>query len=136
MSTTAPVIFTQFTIGTAPGNTASSGYTTHAVEGREITIEEETVEVDDSQLLLNSYLVTFRVTSYDSDVRNDAGRIQFDGATAVSPAIITFTGASGAATMTISGVRLIGKDVPNANGRRGFEIFGQKRVTTNPIVFS
>ena len=135
MSTTAPVIFTQFQITTL-ANTAPSGYNTHAVEGREITVEEETVEVDDGQLLLNSYLVTFRVTSYDSDVRNDADRIQFNGATAADPAIITFTGASGAATMMISGIRLIGKDLPNANGRRGFEIFGQKRVTTNPITFS
>lgn len=133
---TLPVIFTQFTIGTAPGNTATSGYATHAVEGREITVEEQTVNVDDDQLLLNSYLVTFRVTSYASGIRNDAGRIQFDGATPCNPAIITFNGASGAVTMTISGVRLIGKDMTDANGRRGFEIFGQKRVTTNPIVFS
>lgn len=135
MSVTAPVIFTQFQVTTL-ANANPSGYNTHAVEGREITIEEETVEVDDGQLLLNSYLVTFRVTSYDTDVRDDAGRIQFDGASPADPAIITFTGASGAATMMISGIRLIGKDVPDANGRRGFEIFGQKRVTTNPITFS
>lgn len=135
MSTTAPVIFTQFTVGDTPANANVSGYNTHAVEGREITVEEETVEVDDGQLLLNSYLVTFRVTTYASGIRNET-RVQFNGTTAVNPAIITFTGASGAATMSISGIRLIGKDLPNANGRRGFEIFGQKRVTTNPIVFS
>jgi hypothetical protein len=135
MSTTAPVIFTQFTVGDTPANANASGYNTHAVEGREITVEEETVEVDDGQLLLNSYLVTFRVTTYASGIRNET-RVQFNGTTAVNPAIITFTGASGAATMTISGIRLIGKDLPNANGRRGFEIFGQKRVTTNPITFS
>lgn len=135
MSVAAPVIFTQFQVRNLGGGTAS-GYNTHAVEGREITVEEETVEVDDSQMLLNSYLVTFRVTTYDTDIRNDAGRVQFSGNAACDPVEIQFTGAAGAATMNISGVRLIGKDVPNANGRRGFEIFGQKRVTTNPITFS
>jgi hypothetical protein len=130
----APVIFTQFNIRNLGGGT-SSGYATHAVEGREITVEEETIEVDDSQLILNSYLVTFRVTSYASAVRDET-RVQFNGATTVNPAEIQFVGSSGAVTMTISGIRLIGKDMPNANGRRGFEIFGQKRVTTNPITFS
>jgi hypothetical protein len=135
MSVAAPVIFTQFNVRNLGGGTVS-GYNTHAVEGREINVDEETVEVDDSQMLLNSYLVTFRVTTYDTDIRNDAGRVQFDGNSVTNPVEIQFVGAAGAATMTISGVRLIGKDMPNANGRRGFEIFGQKRVTTNPIVFS
>jgi hypothetical protein len=130
----APVIFTEFQIRNLGGGTAS-GYNTHAIEGREITVEEETIEVDDSQLILNSYLVTFRVTTYDSDIRNDANRIQFDGATPRDPVEIRFVGSAGAQTMTISGVRIIGKDMPNANGRRGWEIFGQKRVTTNPITF-
>jgi hypothetical protein len=130
----APVIFTQFNIRNLGGGT-SSGYATHAVEGREITVEEETIEVDDSQLILNSYLVTFRVTSYASAVRDET-RIQFNGATPVNPAEIQFVGSSGAVTMTISGIRLIGKDLPNANGRRGWEVFGQKRVTTNPITYS
>jgi hypothetical protein len=129
-----PVIFTQFNIRNI-GGASSSGYATHAVEGREITVEEETIEVDDSQMILNSYLVTFRVTSYASAVRNET-RVQFDGATLVNPAEIQFVGSAGAVTMTISGIRLIGKDMPNANGRRGFEIFGQKRVTTNPIAFT
>jgi hypothetical protein len=130
----APVIFTQFNIRNL-GGASSSGYATHAIEGREITVEEETIEVDDSQMILNSYLVTFRVTSYASAVRNET-RVQFDGATLVNPAEIQFVGSAGAVTMTISGIRLIGKDMPNANGRRGFEIFGQKRVTTNPIAFT
>lgn len=135
MSITAPVIFASFAVADASTGSNSTTYTAHAVEGREITVEEETVEIDDGQTLTNSYLVSFRVTTYDSDVRNDT-HIQFNGASGIDAARITFTGAAGAATMQIDGIRLNGVDAPAANGRRGYTIHGTKRVTTNPITYS
>lgn len=134
MAVALPVIFSSFRIENSGGGSPTT-YSTHAVEGREITIEEAVVDIDDEQSLLNSYLVSFRVTCYDDAVRSDA-RVTFNGASPVNPARIVFVGASGAVTMTIDAIRLNGKDMPDANGRRGFEIFGKKRVTTNPIAFS
>lgn len=134
MAIASPVIFSSFRIALAGGSGATT-YTTHAVEGREITIEEAVVDIDDEQSLLNSYLVSFRITCYDDAVRADA-RVSFNGNAPVAPAQIAFIGATGAVTMTIDNIRLNGVDQPDANGRRGFTIFGKKRVTTNPIAFS
>lgn len=103
-------------------------YSLHLMEGAEVTIEEVTDQVDDGQTLVSAYDVSFSVDIYDDAPLSDSN-INTNTAQVPVKSNVTFVGAPGSATLTITNT--ICNGVRNyENNRSAIRLTGSKRTTS------
>jgi hypothetical protein len=124
MAIAKPIIYTGISIADAGGANAAT-FDLHLVESAEVTPEPVTSMVDDGQTLTDYYDVTFAVNLYEMSVLSDA-RVYSDGSAEPIKADITFTGATGADDLTLSGVIINGTQTYDGN-RTQARLHGSKR---------
>lgn len=124
MAITKPIIFDEIEIQDAAGTNPTS-YDKHLVDAAEVTPEPETSQIDDGQTLTDFYNVNFGVNLYDDGVATDA-RVYNDASAEPVKANIVFKKASGAVTLTISGVIINGTKTYGGN-RVQYRLHGSKR---------
>jgi hypothetical protein len=121
MAATKSLIFTGVKVNDAD-------FSLHLMEGAEVTIEEVTDMVDDGQTLVSAYDVTFSVDVYDDAPLTDSN-INTNTAQEPVRSNVTFTGAPGSATLTITNVYVNG--IRNyENNRSAIRLTGSKRTTS------
>lgn len=96
MATTKTLIFDDITVD-------ATTYTLHLMEEATVEISENEDAVSNNQKLPASYDVEFSVPIYDTDVLTGSG-IYKDASTDPTEVTISFNGATGSATLTITDV--------------------------------
>jgi hypothetical protein len=126
-----PTIYKEIKIEDAGGGSPDT-YNLHLVEGQEITVEEVSTQVEDGQTLVDRYDVSFSLTSYDSDILDDA-RINTSSVESFTRAKLTLVGATGASSLAIDGIIINGNRIYDQN-RIAARLTGSKAGTSIDVV--
>jgi hypothetical protein len=103
-------------------------YTFHLVDSAEVTVEPVTDTIDDGQTLTSSWDVSFAFKVYDDGVLTN-GDIYTNSANTPVKTTVSFDGAPGGATLTVTNV-IVNATPQFDENRVSYLLTGTKRVTT------